>query len=313
LPRIRLDELAATHRFDEVVRGSRRVLQIGGFSKTDMAIVAAVTALEGETVDLNKFMPLRGTDGSIRFVPPQWETMHFASGETFLELARSDPENWAEAPITRPIGYIERLIKHFRPEFDDLPLDKRVAFIEETSRRIGKFLESLDELMRHLEYGEPGRNLRPPAERPDRDVRAAILKDVHGKTYPEVGGLLDIASPPNFELTRAHRNAENAVKRGRAILGAHYRGGGGWPQRAEVMKGMIDRLSARDNLKDQFIELLAQESGVSFQEAYRAAVEDGFNEKIDAWVGAWERDDHRLAVELQLSDQRFNVLDKVLG
>jgi hypothetical protein len=52
---------------------------------------------------------------------------------------------------------------------------------------------------------------------------------------------------------------------------------------------------------------------VSFQEAYRAAVEDGFNEKIDAWVGAWERDDHRLAVELQLSDQRFNVLDKVLG
>jgi len=89
--RIRPDEPAATHRFDEVVRGSRRILQIGGFRKTDMAIVAAVNRLgrrrNGRT--FNKFMLLRGTDEASGFVPPQWETMHC---QWLKPSWREDPE-----------------------------------------------------------------------------------------------------------------------------------------------------------------------------------------------------------------------------
>jgi hypothetical protein len=166
--------------------------------------------------------------------------------------------------------------------------------------------------MTHLEFGEPGRKLSTPVNDLDLAIRAAILHDVHDKTWSEVGELLDIEPPPNFDHTREHRNAANIGWNGRKILDTRYRNEGGWQQKAKAMKAMADRLKAHDNLKDEFIELLAQDSGVSFEEAYRTAVEDGFDKTIDEWVEAWECKDNDRAMRIQLSDPRFNLIGRVL-
>jgi hypothetical protein len=312
-PWIKLDELAAAHNFESLVRGSSRILE-AGYSRVDMAAVAAVTAIEGDKVDPNYFNELKmlkRTDGSITLVPQAWERMRIGSGPTFLEEARQDPDFGGTA-ATRPIEYVALLIKHFRPDFDDYPFDKRLELIEETIERIGDFLDSLRKLMVHLEFGEPGRNLSAPVNDPDGAVRAAILHDVHDKTWREVGELLRIEPPPRSDVTGGNRNAENTGKNGREILDARYRHEGGWQQKAQAMKAMAVRLRSRDNLKDEFIELLAQDSGVSFEEAYSAVVEDGFDKTIDEWVEAWEHNDSDRAVRIQLSDPRFNLIGRVL-
>jgi hypothetical protein len=264
-PWIKLDELAATHNFEGLVRGSTSILE-AGYSRSEMAAVAAVTAIEGDKVDPNDFKMLKRTDGSIILVPPKWERMRFGSGRTFLEKARQNPD-FGHTLATRPIEYAALLIKHFRPDFDDYPFDKRLELIEETIERIGDFLDSLRKLMVHLEFGEPGRKLSAPVSDPDRAVRATILHDVHDKTWREVGKLMGIKPHPHSAVTGGNRNAGNTGKMGREILDARYRHEGGWQQKSEAMKSGAARLRSHNNLKDEFIELLAQDAGVSFEEA----------------------------------------------
>jgi hypothetical protein len=165
--------------------------------------------------------------------------------------------------------------------------------------------------MVHLEFGEPGRKLSAPVNDPDRAVRAAILHDVHDKTWSEVGELLDIKPHPHSDVIGGNRNAENTGKKGREILDQRYRHEGGWAQKSEVMKVRAARLRSHDNVKDEFIELLAQDSGVSFEEAYRAVVEDGFDKTLDEWIDAWERDDSGRVMRIQLSDPRFDLISRV--
>ena len=246
-PWIKLDELAAAHNLEGLVRGRPSILEVG-YSRTEMAAVAAVTAVEGDKVNLSDFKMLNRDDGSIILAPLEWERWRFGSGPTFLEAARQNPD-YGHTLATRPIEYAAILIKHFRPGFDDYPFDKRLELIEETIERIGDFLDSLRKLMVHLEFGEPERKLSAPASDPDRAVRATILHDVHDKTWSEVGELLGIDPHPHSDVTGGNRNARNTGKKGREILDARYRHEGGWKQKAEAMKVMVARLRSHDNLK----------------------------------------------------------------
>jgi hypothetical protein len=52
--------------------------------------------------------------------------------------------------------------------------------------------------MAFVEYGVPGRRTVPVAKSVARDIKAAILKDVEGLTYEQIGERLGVPSPADF-------------------------------------------------------------------------------------------------------------------
>ena len=113
--------------------------------------------------------------------------------------------------------------------------------------------------------------MRPVVENPQRDVKAAILHDVDGLNFPEIGKKLGIPPPPDYEIKRDYQTVSDAVKRGRNILKRAFPTEG-WQKRAEAMRAeraWWRSLSPEERKKEKDIEGTALSLGIPFEEARR--------------------------------------------
>jgi hypothetical protein len=137
---------------------------------------------------------------------------------------------------------------------------------------INVFLEGLRKFQEALDYAVPNKNLVPAIKNPKLDVQAAILSDVDGLNYREIGERLHIPPPPNIEEKGEHETVRKMVEdRGRPILEDAF-GKEGWQKRVEVMKAEKARwwsLSPEERHKEQDIEMRALDLGISIEEARR--------------------------------------------
>lgn len=216
-------------------RGYKRVEVLAEPRRTDAAILAALTVLEGRPIKPKKLLrAMRGeipreeiddNDGAI--VKPWGVTL----STTFdaLRLARL----WVYARV---------LLQYYRPaDFDILLIkEEQAELTKRTCVYIHEFLESLRKLMEFLEYGVPGRDTRPVVENARRDVWVAVLRDVDGLKEREIAQELGIKPSPGSARKNDYSAVREMTKRGRKILERAW-GKDGWERQIELLKVDAER------------------------------------------------------------------------
>lgn len=158
---------------------------------------------------------------------------------TVLEAKPIDVEHLRETPSQGPVsygmGYVRSLLRHYRPDFDYLPHEEKLRLIEEANRRVSSFLKASHQLMEFLEYGDPEHDLRPVVENANRDVQAAVFKDVEGLRFIEIAERFDLHVTRKERDKGDHPRVRQMVKRGRKVLEGVL-GKEGWQKQIEAMK-----------------------------------------------------------------------------
>jgi hypothetical protein len=233
-------------------RGYKSVTILSAPLRTDVAILAALTSLEGK-----------------RIAP---EELDDSAVEAFLRLSESTSDSvemseqeWMKGLMLMPkLEYVTALLRHFRPEFNDLSRENQLALVREACKRMNIYLEALHQLAAFLEYGSPGKDLRPAIEDAERDIRAAELQDIEGLSSVRLGEVLGVKAPASDEFKRTNSRASNMAKRGRRLLVNAF-GEEGWQKLAEEKRAE----------QDQFLALSAEERGlVEFAEAEGLTIEE---------------------------------------
>jgi hypothetical protein len=248
-------------------------------------------------------------------VAKAWDTVRpGANGPTISEVMWKRPgldpaDNVLEKSYPK---LIKALLRNYRPDFDNLSFEEQLALIEGAASYVENFQESLRRFVAYLEYGQPNRDLRTALENADRDVRAAVLKDVHGLTTIEIAKRLGANVSESAEDKNDSSTAASWVKNERIIFERAF-GEEGWRERVEAAKAAIRRRESieqrweRLSVKERYIALRAEASDVTEDEAHRVAVAEGFDQELTKWAEALERGDEDEADRAQMSDRRFGL------
>lgn len=233
--------------------------------RTDKAILAAVTAMEGRPLEvrrLRKVLPV--------LVPSRGESVWDRWTQALKDEGAR--ENLRKLKHHQALDYVLTLLRYHHPDFDDRPLEERADLIAETCAHINELLEALRRFVSSLEHGTPGRRGPAATRVTARDVKAAILKDVHGLTYKEIGETLGVPLPADFGLKGDHSSVRKMVRRGRcAVEGAL--GQEGWRTHAEAMQAKMDLwLSMTQTERDA--ELEAESLGIPYEDALQRIEEE---------------------------------------
>lgn len=158
--------------------------------------------------------------------------------------------------------FVRSLLRYHRPSFDELPPEDQVGLIEETCKRVNTFLRASRQLVEFLEYGVPGQDLRAAIENANRDVMAAVFRDVEGLSSPQIAERFKLPVH-RYQVKGGHRGVDKMVERGRDLLEKAL-GKTGWQEQIDVMKSdgewfrnlnaaqkAIYSLLDRDNMTDE--------------------------------------------------------------
>lgn len=255
--------------------------------RTDKAILAALTAMEGRTVDTDR-LRIALDRLKLPLEEPMWYQLHEALKElpilprdrsqSFAEYMEQDRKQREESELVSGLrgawflDYILLVLRYHRPEFDSLPEKETLDLIEQTCTYTDTFIEALRKLTDFLEYGEPGRRQKAAAMDADRDVKAAVRRDVDGLTYCEIGRELAIPLPKDFGYKGDHPRVRQMVNRGRSLL-KRALGKEGWQEHIKAMKAEAKRWNALDEI-EQSAESMSEHSGIPYEEALRIEKEE---------------------------------------
>jgi hypothetical protein len=249
---LRLEGERSTKRGYKEVRVSAKPL------RTDEAILAALTVLEGQQIDarqVREALNANDIDLEVSLSGQVWE------------------RRYLQMPLpTRLLEYVFLLLRYHRPEFDDLPREAKLDLIERACVHINECTDAARKLSAFLEYGVPGKPQRGAARTADRDVRAAVRRDVDGWTYRRIGEELDVPLPQDFDHKGDHPRVRQMVVRGRNILDRTL-GKDGWRKHIEAMRTEAKRWNALSDL-EQCAEDLAEGLGMPYEEAQRICIEE---------------------------------------
>jgi hypothetical protein len=149
-----------------------------------------------------------------------------------------------------------------------LSRQEKVGLLVHTCAHINEFLGALKKLVTFLEYGTPDGRAKAATRNADTDVRAAVLRDVVGLTYREIGEELGIPRPNDFEVKGDFARVRQMVSRGRKILVLAI-GKDGWRRHIEAMKTEAKRWSSLSEVEQEVEGWV--EYGLPYEEALRMA------------------------------------------
>ena len=250
-------------------RGYREISVSDEPLRTDAAIVAALSALEGKPLDLGTLrrvlaigLPLRGESFYDRW-KRALEDRHNEE-----ELQRS----LRELPHHQALDYVLMLLRYHRPGFDNLPIEDRANLVADACAHTNELLEALRKLVIFLEHGRP--NYRGPAaiKVASKDIAAAVLRDVDRLTNREIGDRLCVPVPTDFRIKADHPTVRKMVGRGRRALKAAL-GEDGWKAQVRAMKDEAKRWRSKSTIQHQ-AELEVEALDVPYDEVLRSLEEE---------------------------------------
>jgi hypothetical protein len=235
--------------------------------RTQMAIVALLTILEANPMDVEK---LRDALSDVE--PPLESFVSERWAEAWWGLLGDEGFEWNEKIQVHQFRYVLALLRHYRPDFDELPHEEQVGLINGASERVNSFLSASRQLVEFLEYGSPGRDLREAAEGASRDVRAVVLKDVEESTLLQIAERFGLTITEKQRDERDHPRVRQMVKRGRRMLEGAL-GKDGWQGQIEAMKADAEWYG-KLSTKEKAIQFMVDE-GIPLEEARRHIGEVG--------------------------------------
>jgi len=241
-------------------RGYREVRVSDKPIRTDTAIVSALTALEGQAVNVE------GLRESL-------EKGEISLDESLYmqELENDGPSPLGGAASSVFLDYVLLLLRYHRPDFSLLSREEKSGLLVHACTRINQFLDALRKLTSFLEYGTPSGQAKAATRDADMDVRATTLRDVVGLTYREIGNELDVPRPKDFEIKGDYARVRQMVIRGRKILGLAL-GENGWRRHIEAMKAEAKRWNSLSEVEQEVEGWI--EYGLPYEEALRMATQD---------------------------------------
>jgi hypothetical protein len=241
-----------------IKRGYREVRVSDKPIRTDTAIVSALTALEGRSVN-------------VETVREFLEKNELSLDESlYMQVLEIKWPTKLES-LTNPVflDYVLLLLRYHRPDFELLPRDEKIGLLVHTCARINEFLDALKKLTAFLEYGTHDGRAKAATRNADTDVKAAVLRDVDGLTYREIGEELGVPRPTDFEIKGDYARVRQMVSRGRRFLVLAI-GEEGWRAHIEAMKAEAKRWNSLSDF-DAEVEGWV-EYGLPHEEAVRMAM-----------------------------------------
>jgi hypothetical protein len=256
-------------------QGYRKIQILDMPLRTNTAILAALTALEGRQIDVDALddTSVEGVLDTSENGLTEEEAIEEELTELVTELEDDELERLASSQIYDDpdlathvaLEYVAAVLRHYRPEFDTLPYSERVALLKDGCRRVNEVLESLRKWVGFLEYGVPERDLRSKLEKAARDIRAAELRDIEGLSKREIGERLGITPPPSDIVRRTNSTAGAAADRGRELV-VRALGEVGWQQLIETKKAERDGFLALSE-EVRSVMVLADRLGIPVEDA----------------------------------------------
>jgi hypothetical protein len=151
-------------------------------------------------------------------------------------LGKAKAKDWHGVTTVR---YLSELLHHYRPEFDELPDQERVALLESAAKHVNEYLEALRKLTTFLEYGDAYKGIpKNTVEKPERYLEAAELKDIIGLSQREVGAALGLPLSSRDEIQGGHARAAQHVREGRKMFKEAF-GEDGYREYIEAKKAEV--------------------------------------------------------------------------
>jgi len=226
--------------------------------RTDGAIFAALSMLEGQPIDLSLLREA---------LPDLLPSYRESVWDRWTELPRDGRQAELLGSLRHhgTLDYILLLLRYHRPGFDALPLEERAALLVDSCSHLNDSLETSKKFMAFVEHGVPGRRATLASKSITRDIKAAILKDVESLTYKEIGDRLGIPLPANFSYKGDHAAVRKMVDRGRRL----FRTGLGDEGYASHVASMKEEARRRRNMSEMERESedLAEAFGIPYEEA----------------------------------------------
>jgi hypothetical protein len=238
-------------------KGYRSIDIVDKPTRTTKAVLAALTVLESQQVDLEWLKKL------LPFVDPADQvSINDSLRQRFEELGRQGDKEGTSALVgnlvsDRPLRYAHALLRYYRPNFDALPREEQRELLLRCCERINKVLDSIRQLTEFLEYGRPEKDQRPAIENPRRDVEAAMLRDVEAMKYREIAESLKVEIPEKSRCVGDYSTVAKMVSRGRDILERAFTHDG-WDEIAESMRADLSRWEALTE-EEKLAEYLAKD------------------------------------------------------
>jgi transposase len=211
--------------------------------RSDTAILAAMVAWLARPIDFEQVLEAqrflhspeeKALEEKFEALDQRLHGAQDVSLEDCVEGVKLSTYKIAKLSPLKHMDYILPLLCYYKRDMPRSPQEME-DLLEKTCYYINNFLESLRKLQAFLEYGTPNRKLAPAIKEPNREVRAAILHEVDGLNYRQIGERMGIPLPPDFEIKGEHQTIRKMVKRGRRILLAAF-GEEAWRKRVEAMK-----------------------------------------------------------------------------
>ena len=226
---------------------------------TQTAIVAALTVLEGQHVDIKRLSAALAETGS-----PFEESLHKQHLTAWFS-EEGENEGFLSNLQYSALHFVLALIRYSRPDFDDLSRDDQLHLVKGVCERVNALLVAADSLMAFLEYGAHGKNTTTIREDAERDVRAAVLKHVEHFGNVEIAERLGIKIKASHRRQNDHSTVREMVKRGIGLLKGAL-GEEGWQEKVKVMEEEATRWQGL-TIEEQKTELYAEHHKVSVEKA----------------------------------------------
>ncbi len=268
-----------TYRDDE----GYMALDVVDAPRSDAAILAAMMAFLMKPVErerINRAMAFRSSEAYADLDKQSKELWKkFQEGqeqdldtEQLMLSARISAELLRNAQQLVPLNFLFSLISYYRTDIEGYSGQDYYEHALKATDYINDFLRSLRNLQNFLEYGVVDqKRLTPAIKHPQRDVRAAVLHDVDGLSYPAIGEHMGLPDPPNIDIKKDHPTVRKMVATGRLVLEGAF-GKEGWQDRVRAMKAekaQWQSLSPADQEKEHEVEMYALGWGIPLEEARR--------------------------------------------
>jgi hypothetical protein len=233
--------------------------------RTQMAIIGALTVLETGPIDT-----VRLRQALSQAEPPLEESMNEREMAAWWGELGEEGFKWLTDLQLPYLSYVLSLLQYYRPSFDELPHEQQLDLIAQAGERVNTLLTAARQLVEFLEYGAVDQDLRAAAEDANRDVRAAVLKDVEDMSLIQIAERLGLNITEKYRDQRDHPRVRQMSKRGRKMLESAL-GKEGWRKQVAAMKAEAKRWQKLSS-EEQSIEMWAERDDITVEEARKRYV-----------------------------------------